>query len=437
MASRHKDGDKWVIQFMTLDKKRAKIRLGKCDERSAAGVQLHVERLIEARDLRQPIFSETVQWLTAINDKVPERLCKVGLCEPRSNAATAIDVDTLVENHIKRRENEVKPGTLAIFREAKDKLNRYIGGRRSVRSLTLADGLSFKEQMLRDYSKAYTAKMIYISRQIFKVAVQLKLLEANPFAGVKAPSQVNRARQKFVPAEIIQKVLDAETDPQRALVYALARFGGFRIPSELVKLRWADLDFSTGKMLVHSPKTEHHEDCATRYVPIFPELVPYFNAMRAVADEDEERVVPRFGWKSKNLRTQLFKTLERLNIEPWPKLFQNLRSSRETELAKQFPLHLVCAWIGNSPDVARDHYLQILDEDFLAAAGLTTKTDTEKTGAKSGAAHVGKPPQRAAPYFGKPSVTDLIAGTNDNVQVDAKQCEKPGMGAVGFEPTKA
>jgi hypothetical protein len=34
-----------------------------------------------------------------------------------------------------------------------------------------------------------------------------------------------------------------------------------------------------------------------------------------------------------------------------PKLFQNLRSTRETELAECWPEHVVCAWIGNSKAV--------------------------------------------------------------------------------------
>ena len=45
--------------------------------------------------------------------------------------------------------------------------------------------------------------------------------------------------------------------------------------------------------------------------------------------------------------------------EPWPKLFQNMRASRETELTAEYPLNVVCAWIGNSPAVAQTHYLQV------------------------------------------------------------------------------
>ena len=51
------------------------------------------------------------------------------------------------------------------------------------------------------------------------------------------------------------------------------------------------------------------------------------------------------------------------------KLFQNLRSTRQTELAESYPVHVVCAWIGNSQAVAMEHYLQVTDEHFEQAAG--------------------------------------------------------------------
>jgi hypothetical protein len=60
---------------------------------------------------------------------------------------------------------------------------------------------------------------------------------------------------------------------------------------------------------------------------------------------------------------------------------QNLRSSRETELTGQFPLHVVVQWIGNSEPVAAKHYLQVTDADFEQAI---------HGGAKSGAATNGR-----------------------------------------------
>lgn len=55
---------------------------------------------------------------------------------------------------------------------------------------------------------------------------------------------------------------------------------------------------------------------------------------------------------------------------PWPKLWQNLRATWETELAESFPSHVVCSWIGNSIQVAAKHYLQVTEDHFASAANL-------------------------------------------------------------------
>ena len=142
------------------------------------------------------------------------------------------------------------------------------------------------------------------------------------------------------------------------------------------------------------------------------------------------------GRKSANLRTRFHRTLKKLGITPWPKLFQNLRSSRETELAEQFPLHEVCEWIGNTPDVARDHYLQLRDDDFLIASGLTRVGQARRVVPKSGPASARMEQQAAAPLFGESRATPTFAATNENMPAGAGMCGNGGMGAEGFEPSK-
>ncbi len=74
------------------------------------------------------------------------------------------------------------------------------------------------------------------------------------------------------------------------------------------------------------------------------------------------------------LRKQFLTILKRAGVSPWPKLFHNLRATRETELEDRFPSHVVCAWIGNSPQVAKKHYLQVTDAHFeKATAGAADR----------------------------------------------------------------
>ncbi len=53
-----------------------------------------------------------------------------------------------------------------------------------------------------------------------------------------------------------------------------------------------------------------------------------------------------------------------------PKIFHNLRATRQTELEEENPSHVVCAWLGNSEIVARKHYLQVTDAHFANAAQI-------------------------------------------------------------------
>lgn len=117
------------------------------------------------------------------------------------------------------------------------------------------------------------------------------------------------------------------------------------------------IDWDRGRITVHSPKTEHHEGGATRQIPIFPELREplesvYFAALET--GELPEYVITRYRDRNANLRTQLERIIRRAGLKPWPKLFQNLRSTRETELTEKYPIQVVCEWIGNSAAVAME-----------------------------------------------------------------------------------
>jgi hypothetical protein len=126
-----------------------------------------------------------------------------------------------------------------------------------------------------------------------------------------------------------------------------------------------------------------------------------------------------------NLRTQLCKIIKRAGLKPWPKLFQNLRSTRQTELAEEYPAHVVCDWIGNSQAVAAKHYLQTTDEHFAKAAHLAAPVGGSE--AAQNASHN----------------TTLQAGINQNAS--EQDCENPaethntrvpiacGVGDTGFE----
>ncbi len=92
------------------------------------------------------------------------------------------------------------------------------------------------------------------------------------------------------------------------------------------------------------------------------------------------RQAERGFWQQVNLRQHLLRLIERAGLTPWPKLFHNLRSSAQTDLAERFPSHVVCAWLGNNKAVALHHYLQVTDAHDEQATRLSPR------GTESGAA---------------------------------------------------
>ena len=116
--------------------------------------------------------------------------------------------------------------------------------------------------------------MYHISH--FSLAIRWGLLNGNPFDGLATTVRENRERQEFVTWSNVLKVIEvAPTIEWKALI-AFVRLVGPRVPSELVGLTWADVDFVAKRIVIKSPKTKHHGgEHAVRSCPMFPELVPY------------------------------------------------------------------------------------------------------------------------------------------------------------------
>jgi len=179
------------------------------------------------------------------------------------------------------------------------------------------------------------------------------------------------------------------------MIFALCRWGGLRCPSEVLALKWEDISWKERRFTVTSSKTEHHGK-GVRIVPLFPELAAVLSEGFELALESIDAdggaagrrtvsgpVITRYRDSTQNLRTTFQKILKRAGLKPWPKLLQNLRSTRETELAETFPLHAVTAWLGNSQLVAAKHYLQLRDEHFQRAAdGAAVGAAPEPVGTK-------------------------------------------------------
>jgi hypothetical protein len=137
MASVSNEQGRRAIQFIGTDEKRHSIRLGKCDQRTAEGVKLHVERLAGATKTGMPIHVDTVNWLASIGDDLHARIARSGLTTPRQTAASGIlTLAKMIDAYIDRRKADMKPWSITTLKQARDKLVSFFGAEKPVLAIT-------------------------------------------------------------------------------------------------------------------------------------------------------------------------------------------------------------------------------------------------------------------------------------------------------------
>jgi integrase len=263
-----------------------------------------------------------------------------------------------------------------------DRLTAFFGAERDIATVKRSDADAWVIHLKATYAAATVGRTIKGARQLFTAACRADLITRNPFDGIKAGSHTDKDRQCFITREDTESVIAVCPSPEWQLIVALSRYGGLRCPSEHLVLTWDDMDWAHDRFRVDSPKT------GERWVPMFRELRPYLDKAFELAPEGSVHVITSKRDMSQNLRTRFTKIIRRAGLTPWPKLFHNLRASRQTELAAVYPLHVVCQWIGNSALIAQKHYLQTTEDDFRRAAehgALGPTVDRQKNSAQNSA----------------------------------------------------
>lgn len=359
-------GNRRILFVDPISGKRKTIYLGKTPIKAATTIKVHVENLVASlasNSLPDPITGE---WLNGAGEDIHRKLAAVGLVSARGSGTLGAFVDEYITGR-----TDIKDRTRTNLETTKLYLVRFFGEAKPLREVTEADAKSFVVWMkTEEYANATIGREIKRARQLWTAAMERKLVASNPFMAIKKlPKMVNTTRAFFITREMASAVLDACPDAQWRLIFALSRFGGLRCPSEHAKLRWEDVDWANNRIRIRSPKKADDEHGGERVIPIFPEIRGPLTEVWEAAEEGEPMVLTKHIDAGHNLGVRLHRIIRLAGLTPWPKLFQNLRASRETELTAEYPLHVVCRWIGNSAAVATAHYLQVTDAHFATAAG--------------------------------------------------------------------
>jgi len=381
MASLCKDpnGRKRII-FVAEDGSRKTIRLGKTSLKQANAFKVKVEDLIAARRTGS-MDEKTALWISEISDDINAKIVAVGLIALRA-ASVNTTLAEFLNGYLESR-TDLKPNSQIVYGHTRRTLIEFFGADKAIRQISPEDAEHWRDYLTeQELSPATVNKRCGNAKVFFNVAVRQKLISENPFIELESKSIANKERQYFLERNDAEKILNTCPDVEWKLIFSLSRFGGLRCPSEILSLQWSDVNWEQSRLFIHSPKTERHEGRESRVIPIFPEILPHLQDVFDAAKPGSEYVITRYRAKNSNLRTQLKRILKHAGLKPWPRLFQNLRASRETELASEYPLHVATAWIGNTARIAERHYLQVPDTYFEKAAQKAAQYEAAQSGKK-------------------------------------------------------
>ncbi len=350
----------------------------------------------------------TAAWLNGIGEKLRGRLARCGLVDakPTSGMALADLVPTYLQ-----RQTHTKATSQCASRHALRDLLQFFGKQRRIDSITQGDADDFAKWLTANARArprrgagnglrgATALKRLERVRAFFRDAQRRRLIDANPFVGVKRPKTHDADRQAYVPTDVVERLIDATPNLEWKLLLAMARYLGVRVPSEPLSLTWDCVDWEQNRLRIPSPKTEVHGK-PYRVVPIVPPVCPYLEAAFESAQPGQEyvfhnlrkrestRAAERGWWNAVNLRQHLLRLIARTGEQPWPRLWHTLRASCQTDLKARFPIHVVSAWLGNTPSIALRHYLRVTPDDFARASTEAWKpahAEHPHSGAKSDA----------------------------------------------------
>ncbi|GAB6186485.1 site-specific integrase [Thermopirellula anaerolimosa] len=374
MASLSRDGKGWRILFWDSDGKRKTIRLPRgLDKKGAQALKLRVETIIAAKLAGTPLPQDLALWLREISNELHDRLVRTALVPPRENRFTVKDLVDLWLHEAEK--SQAKPSTLVAMRVGAAKLVELLGDRPAA-MITVEDALRYRDQLLASGLRPATvSRRIQHARHIFREAQRRGLITKNPFEVVRPPKHNPADRRRYVTVQETQLLIEAAPNSSWRLLIALARYAGLRIPSEALSLRWEDVLWADNRLVIRSPKTERTGK-PYRVIPMFPLVKPYLEQAFELAEEGDVFVFPQLwrqraqgatGWVNCNFRTQFERIIRHAGLEPWPRLWHNLRASCESDLAQSFPLAVVTKWLGNTPSIALRHYVDPTDIAFEQA----------------------------------------------------------------------
>jgi integrase len=304
-------------------------------------------------------------WIETADPILREKLAQHGFIKIPKRITTKELWDVFLE-----QKNNVVESTLDIYDDVQDRFFSYFKGNELITDLTDERITAWKHALLGRYSEATVAGTLKNTAVVFNWAKKLKYLDESPLKGVPKGSYVNKGNNRHITMDEYYRLLDVAICQEWRVIFALARIGGLRAPSEVLGVRWADVDWENNRFsFVDSKRKEKNGDPVHRTVPLFPALrVELETLWERDREMNREFVINRYRDPKTNLGTRFTVAARAAGLGKIPRPFDNMRASRSTEIERKFGPKVESEWIGHTPEVARKHYLMVREDDFADAA---------------------------------------------------------------------
>jgi integrase len=401
-----KHGDTYrAIQFVGSDRKRRSIRLGALPAKDVQDIKERIDLLEIYRKTKRAPDTDTAAWLGRMDDGIYNTLAAGGLVDARGGKPKGITLGAFLENYLGQRQALVTAGkitadTLRKETQTHNCLLDKFGADKLLTSFTCGDAEDFRNYLLtsgshtvkrcgteivifarRPLAENTTRKHCSTAGKFFRAAMRRELITRNPFDTPAVPKAVlATTRHAYIKAADAAAVMEKLPDNQWRLLFGLCRWGGLRI-GETRFVTWGDVLWHEQRLRVHSPKTAHFHGRGERLIPLFPELAELFDERDAEAQAGDLYVLPFMQGKTDaNLRKTMERAIKLAGVKPWPRLWHNLRGTRQNELLEAgFNRKAVCEWLGNSDAVAARHYEKLTDADWQMATAPLNAPPAEIT----------------------------------------------------------
>jgi integrase len=365
----------WYCCVVTPSGRRVQIYLGKVTKAGAETVRRNVERLQASNNVGIEPDPQIQTWISLCKQDFRDKMQAAGLLSQWKPASHSPKLGIVWDAYLAKRA-DFSTSSKKGFGTARKHAIELLGDR-LISEITVSDAKHFAIRLEAKFASQTAKKHVERVKQIMQDAVDSRLLQANPFAGVGVRAKLDKSRGHHLSVEDAKLVLEKLGSLQAKAAFVLARFAGLRVPHEIISLTWQHVDFETHRITV--PKDTK---TGLRVVPMVPMVYEHMLNLAEAAGESPWVFPTARRSAGTTYRRWLESAILLAGLKQWPKLWHNLRASCRTDLEEQFASHVCDAWLGHSTRVAKDHYLMVTEDHWARATSQEKPKSTRKKARK-------------------------------------------------------